>query len=137
MGLGLTLRPTPHRLEVGGRSLFAWDALDALFALAYVGRPARIESPCPGTGEPVRIAATPAGVASVEPPSAVVSIVEPRDLASVRSVFCANVRFFRSPGAAARWLEEHPGATLLPVADAFRLVQLLGEGLLPSPAAAG
>ncbi len=30
VGLGLTLHLTPHRLELEGRTLFAWCALDAL-----------------------------------------------------------------------------------------------------------
>jgi alkylmercury lyase len=130
VGLGLTLRLTPHRLELEGRILFAWCALDALLFPALLGRPASIESPCRGTGEPVHIELTPTGIEAVEPPSAVVSIVATRDLANIRSVGCNNTHFFSSPEAASRWLERHPEATIVPLEDAFRLGQLIAEGLL-------
>ncbi len=129
VGLGLTLQLTPHRLELEGRTLFAWCALDALLFPALLGRPASIESPCRGTGDPVHIEVTPAGIEAVEPPSAVVSIVAARDLANLRRVSCNNTHFFSSPGAASRWLEKHPEATILSVEDAFRLGQLIAEGL--------
>jgi alkylmercury lyase len=129
VGLGLTLRLTPHRLELEGRTLFAWCALDALLFPVLLGRPARIESPCRGTGDPVHIEVTPAGIEAVEPPSAVVSIVAARDLTNFRRVSCNNAHFFSSPEAASRWLEKHPEATILSVEDAFRLGRLIAEGL--------
>jgi alkylmercury lyase len=129
-GLGLTLRLTPHRLELEGRTLFAWCALDALVFPVLLGRPAIIESPCRGTGEPVHIEVTPAGIEVMEPPSAVVSIVAARDLANIRSVGCNNTHFFSSREAASRWLEKHLAATILSVEEAFRLGRLIAEGLL-------
>jgi alkylmercury lyase len=129
VGLGLTLRLTPHRFEVEGRTLFAWCALDALLFPVLLGRSASIESPCRGTGEPVRVEVTPAGIEAVEPPSAVVSIVAAQDLANIRSVGCNNTHFFSSPEAASRWLEKHPEATILSVKEAFRLGGLLTEDL--------
>jgi alkylmercury lyase len=125
VGLGLTLRLTPHRLELEGRTLFAWCALDAVLFPALLGRPASIESPCRGTGELVRVEVTPAGIEAVELPSAVVSIVAARDLTTVRSVGCNNTHFFSSPEAATRWLDKHPEATILPLEDAFRLGRLI------------
>ena len=129
-GLGLTLQLTPHLLELEGRTLFAWCALDALLFPILLGRPASIESPCRGTGELVHIEVTSVGIEAVEPPSAVVSIVAARDLANLRRLGCHNTHFFSSPEAASRWLERHPQATILPAEDAFRLGQLIAEGLL-------
>jgi alkylmercury lyase len=129
VGLGLTLQLTPHRLELEGRTLFAWCALDTLLFPVLLGRPASIESPCRGTGDPVHIEVTSAGIEAVEPPSAVVSIVAARDLANFRRVSCNNTHFFSSPEAASRWLEKHPEATILSVEDAFRLGRLIAEGL--------
>jgi alkylmercury lyase len=129
VGLGLTLQLTPHRLELEGRTLFAWCALDALLVPVLLGRPASIESPCRGTGDPMHIEVTPAGIEAVEPPSAVVSIVAARDLANFRRVSCNNTHFFSSPEAASRWLEKHPEATILPAEEAFRLGRLIAEGL--------
>jgi alkylmercury lyase len=129
VGLGLTLQLTPHRLELEGRTLFAWCALDALLFPALLGRRASIASPCRGTGDPVHIEVTPAGIEAVEPTSAVVSIVAARELAHFRRVSCNNTHFFSSPEAASRWLEKHPEATILPAEDAFLLGRLIAEGL--------
>ena len=129
VGLGLTLQLTPHRLEVEGRTLFAWCALDALLFPILLERPASIESPCRGTGELVHIEVTSAGIEAVEPPSAVVSIVAARDLATFRRVSCNNAHFFSSPEAASCWLEKHPEATILSVEDTFRLGRLIAEDL--------
>lgn len=128
VGLGLTLRLTPHRLELEGHTLFAWCALDALLFPILLGRPASIESPCRGTGEPVHIEVTPAGIERVEPPSAVVSIVAARDLANFRRVSCNSAHYFSSPEAASCWIEKHPEATILSVEDTFRLGRLIAEG---------
>ncbi len=38
VGAGLTPVPTPHRFRVGGRDLYAWCALDALFLPGLLGR---------------------------------------------------------------------------------------------------
>jgi alkylmercury lyase len=131
VGLGLTLQLTPHRLELEGRTtLFAWCALDALLFPVLLGRPASVESPCRGTGDPVHIEVTPTGIEAVEPPSAVVSIVAARDLASIRSLGCDNAHFFCSPEAASRWLEKHLQATVLSVEEAFQLGRSIAEGLL-------
>jgi alkylmercury lyase len=129
VGLGLTLQLTPHRLELEGRTLFAWCALDALLFPILLGRPANIESPCRATGELVHIEVTPTGIEAVKPPSAVVSIVAARDPADFRSISCNNSHFFSSPEAASRWLERHPEATILPAEEAFRLGRLIAEGL--------
>jgi alkylmercury lyase len=130
VGLGLTLQLTPHRLKLEGRTLFAWCALDALLFPVLLRQPASIESPCRGTGEPVHIEVTPTGIETVEPPTAVVSIVAARNLTNFRRVSCNNTHFFSTPEAASRWLEKHPEATILPAEEAFRLGRLIAEGLL-------
>jgi alkylmercury lyase len=129
VGLGLTLQLTPHRLELEGRILFAWCALDALLFPILLGRPASIESPCRGTGELVHIEVTSAGIEVVEPTPTVVSIVAAPDLSTFRRISCNNAHFFSSSEAASRWLEKHPEATILSVEDAFRLGRLIAEGL--------
>ncbi|NGW83277.1 organomercurial lyase MerB, partial [Staphylococcus aureus] len=88
VGYGLTLFPTPHRFEVDGKQLYAWCALDTLMFPALIGRTVHIASPCHGTGKSVRLTVEPDRVVSVEPSTAVVSIVTPDEMASVRSAFC-------------------------------------------------
>ena len=131
VGLGLTIRETPHRFAVGGRSLFTWCALDTLIYPAVLGR-AHVESPCRATGVPIRVEVTAAGVERVEPPEAVVSIVRPRTGEPIRASFCDYVHFFSSADAAASWLSRHTGAIVLPVVEAFELGSKLAAALYPA-----
>jgi alkylmercury lyase len=129
VGMGLTIRETPHRFEIGGRTLYTWCALDTLMFPAVVGR-ALVESPCQATGTPVRVEVSAAGVERVEPAEAVVSLVRPRAGESIRSSFCNDVHFFRSAPAAVPWLGRHPGAIVLPVVEAFEVGRRLAGALL-------
>ncbi len=130
VGMGLTLRPTPHRFEVGGRTLYTWCALDALLFPFLIGASVRIESPCPVSGDVVRIQVRPDAVEKVEPASAVVSIVTPETVDDVRGAFCQYVHFFRSPEAANAWLADHPGAVIISVAEAHALGRMLARHFL-------
>lgn len=122
VGLGLTSKPTRHRFQVHGHSLYTWCAVDAIFFPVLIGAPARIQSPCVATGDLIQIDLTPAGVEQVEPSSAVVSMVTPAvDVSEIRRAVCAAQNLFRSADAASRWQAEHPEALLLPVADMFAL----------------
>jgi alkylmercury lyase len=123
VGWGITQRPTPHQFEVDGRYLFTWCALDTLMFPALLGQAASVTSPCHATGEPVHVQVdvNPDRVSTVTPAEAVVSIVTPGKTASIRGAFCNQVHFFASADAAAPWLAEHPGASVLPVAEAFEL----------------
>lgn len=122
VGQGLTLRPTPHRFTVAGQELYTWCALDTLVFPAILDRAARVESVSPASGERIVVAVDPAaGVTRVEPASAVVSLVNPEQIASIRSSFCNQVHYFESADDAAEWLAEHPGAQAVPVAEAHRI----------------
>jgi alkylmercury lyase len=121
VGQGLTLRPTPHRFTVDGQELYTWCALDTLIFPLLLNATARVESVSVGSGKPVRFTASPAGVSDIEPATTVVSLVDPEDTTSIRSSFCDQVHFFTSATDAAGWLDDHTGATVLPVADAYRL----------------
>lgn len=130
IGIGLTLRPTPHRFEVEGRTLYTWCALDALLFPSIIGKPVRIESPCPATGTMVRVQLTPDTVERVEPSSAVVSMITPETIEDVRSAFCNFVHFFSSSESATKWLADNPGAVVIPVADAYNLGRMLAKRFL-------
>ena len=127
VGWGITQNQTPHRFDVDGRHLFTWCALDTLMFPALIGRAATVTSPCRATGEPVHVQVdvNPDRVSSVTPADAVVSIVTPGETGSIRGAFCNQVHFFANADAAGPWLAEHPGATVLPVAQAFELGQPL------------
>lgn len=130
VGLGLTLRPTRHRFTVDGEELYTWCALDTLIFPVVIDRTATIESTSPTSGGTVRVSVTPAGVTSVEPATAVVSLVNPEDLTAIRSSFCNEVHYFTSAEDAQPWLEVHPGGEVLPVADAYRLATNLTATML-------
>jgi alkylmercury lyase len=122
VGLVITLRPTPHRLTVDGRTLYAWCATDTLVVPVILGKPGIVESTCPQTGQPVRIELTPDAVERLEPPQAVMSAVRPTGkLADVRVDTCSHGHFFSSAAASADWARKHPDGYVHPVKDAFRL----------------
>ncbi|GAB3701419.1 organomercurial lyase MerB [Nocardiopsis sp. NPDC006832] len=119
VGSGITLSPTPHRFTVDGRQLYTWCALDTLMFPTVLGRPAQVTSPCHTTGTPVRLTVEDDRIRDLEPATAVVSLVIPDDMTSVRSAFCNLVHFFASAGAAAPWLAQHPQATAVRVEQAL------------------
>lgn len=126
VGFGLTLRPTPHRVELDGRVLYTWCAPDTLELPAMLGKPVRIESPCFATGEAIRIEVDPDGVRAVDPEQAVVSIVTPDAcLSDFRERACDEQHFFASAEAAAGWRDARPGAIVVPVRDGFVLTRAL------------
>ncbi len=77
VGAALTVRQTAHRVQVGGRELYAWCALDTLFIPGLLGEDAEVASTCPVSGEPVRVLVTPDGVQHFSPPDAAISVVLP------------------------------------------------------------
>lgn len=77
----------------------------------------------------MRVKITADGVEQVEPPEAVVSLVAPDASADIRRSFCDYVNFFSSNEAASSWLSKHPGATTLPVKEAYRLGRRLAESI--------
>lgn len=131
VGWGITLRPTSHKFAVDGRQLYTWCALDTLFFPAVIGRRAHVESSCHATGAPIRLTVDPAtGVAALDPATAVVSLVIPERMNSVRADFCNPGHFFVSADAAREWQVAHPGMHVLPVADAYEAARPLSESLL-------
>ena len=131
VGFTLTLRPTPHRFAVDGQNLFAWCADDTLWFPVVLGLPARVESKCPHTGQPICVELSPDAIVRVDPPEAVVSHVRPAGkLPDVRAAACELGHFFSSHAAAAHWAEKHPSGTVHSVPDAFwldrRVIEQLG-----------
>jgi alkylmercury lyase len=128
VGFGVTLRPTPHRLTFDdGRTVFTWCASDSLVVPAIVGRPVTLESPCAATGRPIRVRVTPERVESVDPPTAVVSMVRPDRVDDIRGEVCSLGSFAVSEDAAAEWLAAHPEGMVHSVSEDFRLHREVAE----------
>lgn len=120
VGFGLTLRETPHKFIIGGRTLFAWCASDALIFVHIIDHPVRIESRCPITGQIIKIETDHDEIRSVEPREAVVSGVIPSDLPDdVRKEVCQIGHFYSSAEAASEWLKQHPEGRVVTVSQEF------------------
>lgn len=119
VGFGLTQRRTAHRFTVADRQLFTFCAADALLFTPILGSPARVESTCPTTGQPIRIALAPDRVLDVDPAPAVVSQVALCPTTDIRASICDHGHFFASPDAAAPWRRAHPDGQILPVRESF------------------
>ncbi|MGH9381685.1 MAG: alkylmercury lyase MerB [Thermoanaerobaculia bacterium] len=136
---GLSLAPTSHVLEVDGRRLYAWCALDTLFLPELLGHPARVHSTCPETGEKISLTVDSAGVHDVEPPGAVMSLhgIRGFDLDDVIRTFCCYVHFFASEQAAVAWTAGRQGAYVVSVAEGFEYGRLYNRGRFPAAFEAG
>jgi alkylmercury lyase len=87
-----------------------------------------------GAGKGCRVDITPEGVERIDPPTAVVAVVNldadlTLGLDRIDDEVCAQQPFFASAQAASRWLADHPQGRLIPVrsfhAEARRLVDRL------------
>lgn len=130
VGQGLTLRVTRHRFSVDGVQLYTWCALDTLLFPALLDKTAVVESVSPTSGTPVRVRIGADGITHVQPATAVVSLVNPRDMSSVRSAFCNQVHFFASADDAQPWLDNHPGGEVMSVEAAYLLAATMATSML-------
>ncbi|MBW0285673.1 alkylmercury lyase [Rhodococcus sp. FH8] len=131
LGLALTLRPTPHRFTVAGRQLYTWCALDTLFFPSLIGKAATIESTSPGGGTVVRVTTGADGtITSVQPDTAVLSLLIPEDEGPVRSSFCNQVHYFASHEEARPWLDTHPDGEVLDIEAAHRVGAAIAASML-------
>ena len=73
----------------------------------------------------------------MEPATAVVSLVSPEAMHSIRSSFCNQVHYFDSAEAAKPWLDAHPGGEILPVAEAYQLGVSMAKTMLEKDARRG
>ena len=128
-GFGLTLRPTPHRFEFDGKTVYGWCASDALSFPVLLEKPGIVSSTCPVTGQTIRVEVTTKAAVQVDPPGAVVSSVRPTGrVKDVRAEICGLGHFFSSREAASAWLAEYPDGFLHSVAEDFEVHrQVLAE----------
>lgn len=121
---GLALPRMSHRFRVeGGAPIHAWCALDPMLIVPILGRPARVESKDPLTGEAISMTVTPSGVEDVSPAGMVVSILIP-DRAFDRDViqsFCNFVHYFASQTTGEKWIAGRPGFALVSPREAFEI----------------
>lgn len=121
----LSLNPTPHEVLIGNEHLYAWCAWDAIYAPGVVGKPAHIISKDPVTGETIKVSMTTTGIETVQPESAVVSVVgtEVDMRGGPESSRCTQMLFFESRESAKQWVQNHKGVFILTLEEAFELAK--------------
>lgn len=130
--LGLAIDPTPHRMEIGERTLYGWCALDVLFLPELIGEKARVQSRCPMTGTPVELTVDEGGVSGLSPSTAVVSMLHPDepgvDHDRVISTYCHHIYFLASPEDWREWVaRERNGTLMLAMDEAWELARTVNE----------
>jgi alkylmercury lyase len=129
VGLGVTLVPTSHHIQLGGRVLYTWCAFDTVLLPSQLNIEAQVQSTCPVTGQLITFVATPEGVIKdLSPASGVMSLVVPAQRSDcTRATFCQQSLLFQSERAASTFLADHPEALLLSVEDAAYVGRLVAR----------
>ena len=129
---GLSLAPTLHRLEIGGKFLFSCCALWAHVIPKLVDREVTIESIDPVRRSLVRLSVSPERVESTEPAGAVATVaVATRETisADVGAAFCSQVRHFASRESAEEFAAERPACQVLTLAELQGAADQLHEAI--------
>jgi alkylmercury lyase len=129
VGLGVTLVPTTHRVQVGGKLLYTWCAFDTILLPPQLDVRVQVQSTCPVSGQPITFVATPQGaVLDLLPAGSVMSLIVPAERGEcTRATFCQQSLFFRSQQAAVTFLADHPDALLLSVEEAAYVGRLVAQ----------
>ena len=129
VGLGVTLVPTTHRVQMGGKLLYTWCAFDTVLLPPQLDVQAQVQSTCPASGQPITFVATPQGtVLDLLPAGSVMSLIVPAERGDcTRATFCQQSLFFQSEQAAATFLVDHPEALLLSVEEAAYVGRLVAH----------
>lgn len=127
---GLTLKPTAHRFQLAGQTLYTWCAFDTLFIPRLLNKTAQVTSTCPVSGRSIHLSVGPDGIEQCRPDGAYISLLTypaSQLKGNVKSCFCCHIHFFASQDTAHTWLSQHEGASVLPVNEASKLVQSVTE----------
>lgn len=128
--------PAHYRIHIGGRVLdtnAGGCAGDIFAVMLWTDKPLRVETTCPATGTAIRVDMAPTGVTRVEPPTAVISVVDPHsakfqqfreDPAS--NVICRQQSFYASRQAAVDDPILEPGARVFPVGEFLDWTRRIG-----------
>ena len=127
---GLSLAPSVHRLEIGGKILFGCCALWAHVIPKLIDAPVRVESVDPIRRELVRLSVAPDGVQSGEPSGAVATLVSATQEAidtDVCAAFCCQVRHFVSRESAEEFAAGRPTCHVVELSELQEAAELLHE----------
>ncbi|MCI0484903.1 MAG: alkylmercury lyase family protein [candidate division NC10 bacterium] len=129
--------PTPHRVHLSGREVFALCAVDALGITAMLNEDARISSRCAHCGSAVEVQAQPESVTRYLPLETVVwfPTSEEDDSCPVAESRCPNISFFCSNDHLDAWRmgREEPSGVALSLNEAFEAGREIFGSLLAEP----
>lgn len=123
-GLGLPSLPSPHQLEVDGRTLYAWCAPDTLFLPRLLGKTARVRSTMKRTDQQIELVVGPDGIERASLSDAAATFVRPlgkglESATQILSAFCHHMWFFPSEAAARDWARGREDVVVLPIQQGF------------------
>ena len=127
LGLGLTMVPTVHRIEIDGHNLYAWCSTDTLLFPTLLNKHAKIETADPITREKIRLAVGPEGVENVEPGSAVLSLSNYLDATDIRGTFCNVGHWFASRQTGEEYASKHKGVVILTPEEVRTVLNVVTE----------
>lgn len=129
---GLTLTPTPHRLEIDKKILFSCCALWAHVVPKLVKATVQVESIDPIRREVVRLSVSPAGVESVDPAESAATLAaatEEAIAANVYEAFCFQVRHFISRESADEFSRALPSCHSVDLSEIQEAADLLHDAI--------
>ncbi len=129
--------PTPHRVRLTSREVFALCAVDALGMPTMLGETAEISSRCARCGSKVEVQAQPDTLSQYHPAEIVVWFPESEDdCCPVAQSRCPNISFFCIHEHLQAWRQAngHPHGVVLSLVEAFEVGQEIFGSLLAEPA---
>ncbi|MCW8884044.1 MAG: hypothetical protein K6L75_03175 [Cellvibrionaceae bacterium] len=127
---GLSLKPTPHKMQVKGVYLYAWCAWDTLFIPEILGETVEVESLAPGEQSTIQLHVSPGLVEAVSPQEAVLSFMLPDKKSLEQDVicnFCHYVHFFPSTEKAEDWIRDYPRTFVISLDEGSHIARLKNE----------
>lgn len=132
VGLGVTYNPTPHRMRIEGRDMWAWCAIDTLIFAILLDTTISVSSDAPGGGGTSRVEVSPAGVSGSAPDGAVITWptrerdqVDLSSTAAIWGTFCHHSFLFPSREDAERWADGRADIEILPLDEGFAIARAL------------
>lgn len=136
-GFGLTCNPTAHHVTIDGAVMSTWCAMDTLIFAIVLDRTLLVESSAPGTGQSVRLTATPNGPEHIDPPTGVVtwprrskSEVDLGSVSGILATLCNHSLFFATREQAEQWAAAREDIAILPVRDGYAVARAVAESFL-------
>lgn len=136
-GLGVTYNLTAHEMTVDGVRMWAWCGMDTLIFAHILDKPTVIDSKAPGTGDLVRLHASPSGISKLDPVDAVATQRVPRQgevdlstMAGIWGTFCHHNFFFPNRAQAEQWAAGRDDIAILTMPHAFTVARDMANALL-------